>query len=592
LEAERIYRQLLVIEPRSAALHNNLGWALMEQQRFADATASFRAALLLWPQSAGIWTNLGSALHALRLLDDAADAYQQALDLNSKLPEALANLGHVQADKGNVIEAIRYFQAALALAPGMTHAWIGLGRACHAAGELDAAASAFGQALKLDQRNSELWQRFGNVLKDQGKIAEAMAHYRNAVDLSHDPQIAGHLTHASMFDPACDPVQLRIDLQAADALSRTIGRTPRSKRPHDRESENRRLRIGYLSADFREHVVGMNLLPLLSHHNRKEFEVTCYSVGEKHDDVTRKLNAAAERWRDMSDAPDASVTKQIVDDQIDILVDCSMHLAGNRFRVVAARPAAVQVAFAAYPGSAGTRAIDFRLSDPYLDPPGGDESINLEKIIRLPNTFSCYSPFTSQPEPGAPPAEHNTFITFGSLNNFAKVNDKVLSLWGRLLSTVAQSRLMLRCPAGSSRQRVLATMSNHGVEKRRIQFVGDQSREDYLKSYGRIDIALDPFPYNGHTTSLDALWMGVPVVSLAGQFPWSRAGLCQLSNLGLSHLCATSTDEYLEIARRLAEDELELRKLHISLRRRMEKSPLMDAPAFARHVEAAYRTMW
>ena len=252
----------------------------------------------------------------------------------------------------------------------------------------------------------------------------------------------------------------------------------------------------------------------------------------------------------------------------------------------------MQVSFAGYPGSTGLSAIDYRLTDPYLDPPGLDDSDSAEELVRLPDSFWCYDPLTDEPAVNSLPAQASGFVTFGCLNNFVKVNALVLALWARVLRAVDSSRLLLLAPEGHFRRDTVQRLEQEGIAPDRVAFVPHQPRRQYLELYHGIDLMLDTFPYNGHTTSLDALWMGVPVVTMVGRTAVGRAGLCQLTNLGLPELVAATPEEFVRIAVELAGDLPRLGCLRATLRDRMRGSPLMDAPRFARGIEAAYRTMW
>jgi len=252
----------------------------------------------------------------------------------------------------------------------------------------------------------------------------------------------------------------------------------------------------------------------------------------------------------------------------------------------------VQVSFAGYPESAGLEAIEHRISDRHLErDPAGQETGRRERLSLL-DSFWCYDPCGMEVNVNPLPAQETGAVTFGCLNNFCKVNEPVLRLWARVLGKVAGSSLLLLARVGSHRQRTLETLERAGVDARRVKFVENRARRDYLELYHRLDIVLDTFPYNGHTTSLDALWMGVPVVSLAGETPVSRAGLSQLTNLGLPELVARSETEFVNIADRLARDFPRLAQLRATLRGRMQTSVLMDAPRFTRQIEQAYRSMW
>jgi predicted O-linked N-acetylglucosamine transferase (SPINDLY family) len=267
-------------------------------------------------------------------------------------------------------------------------------------------------------------------------------------------------------------------------------------------------------------------------------------------------------------------------------------MARNRLLVFARKPAPVQVTFAGYPGTTGLSAIDYRLTDPYLDPPGLNDRHYSEESIRLCDTFWCYDPLASEPAVNPLPALGKGHITFGCLNNFCKINASVLKLWAQVLKAIDHSQIMIRTAEGTHRQRTLGLLEQEGITPDRVTFVASQPRPQYLELYHRIDIGLDTFPYNGHTTSLDSFWMGVPVITLVGQTVVGRAGLSQLTNLGLPELIGQTPEQYVGLAAELAGDWPRLAELRATLRARMQKSPLMDAPRFARNVEAAYRAMW
>jgi predicted O-linked N-acetylglucosamine transferase (SPINDLY family) len=289
---------------------------------------------------------------------------------------------------------------------------------------------------------------------------------------------------------------------------------------------------------------------------------------------------------------DEELSEMIRRDGVDILVDLTQHLAGNRLGVFARQPAPVQVSFAGYPESTGLEAIEHRISDRHLEMGSADEGPVKNERMHLIDSFWCYDPCGVEVEVNALPARERGEITFGCLNNFCKVNERVLSLWARVLGSVTGSRLVLQSRPGRHRQRVLEYFEGAGIEARRVEFVDLRPQREYLELYHRLDMVLDTFPYNGHTTSLEALWMGAPVVSLAGKTPVARAGLSQLTNLGLPELVARSEVEYVAIAASLAGDLPRLSELRSTLRERMKTSVLMDAPRFARSIEGAYRAMW
>jgi predicted O-linked N-acetylglucosamine transferase (SPINDLY family) len=310
------------------------------------------------------------------------------------------------------------------------------------------------------------------------------------------------------------------------------------------------------------------------------------------DENTAKLRSYTDVWRETFGMSDEKLAERIRDDQIDVLVDLTMHMANGRPLVFARKPAPVQVCWLAYQGTTGLTTMDYRLTDPLLDPPGMFDRYYSEESIRLPDSFWCYDPLTSEPSVNPPPAPNTGYVTFGCLNNFAKVTDDVLRLWAGVLRAVDRSRLILIAGEGSHRDRTIDFLAREGIAPDRLTFQPFLPRPDYLRLHHHIDIALDTFPYNGQTTTLDAVWMGVPVITIVGNTSAARAGASLLWNLGTPELVADSPDQFVSIAVALAQDWKRLGDYRASLRERLQKSSLMDAPLFAKNVEAAYRTMW
>jgi predicted O-linked N-acetylglucosamine transferase (SPINDLY family) len=574
--------------------HCNLGDALLAQGRIDEAVAACNRAIELQPDLAEAHNNLGNALRSRGSLDEAITAYSRAIQIRPAYSAAHSNLGNVLRDLGRLDEAIAAIGRAIQLDPENAEAWNNRGIAWHQAGRLDEAAAAYDRALALDGRCAQAWTNRGIAFRDQGRHDEALACLRKALELN--PRLltaASNLVYGLLFHPDYDARAIlaehrRWDEQFARPLAPLI-------LPHSNEPvPDRRLKIGYVSADFRDHVLGHNLLPLFREHDHRHFEIFCYADVMRPDACTRGFQGAADVWRGVAGQSDDEVARLVRADRIDILVDLALHTAGNRLLTFARKPAPVQVTFAGYPGTTGLSAIDYRLTDPYLDPPGQehDDAVYAEESVRLPATFWCYEPLAGGPDVHPLPASGRGFTTFGCLNGFARTNAPVLALWARVLRAVDRSRLLLLAPEGAHRRAAREQLASQGVSPDRVHFVARQPRREYLETYHGIDVVLDTFPYNGHTTSLDALWMGVPVVTLAGRTAVGRAGLSQLTNLGLPELVAATPDEFVRIAVTLARDVPRLGALRAGLRDRMRDSPLMDAPAFARGVETAYRQMW
>jgi protein O-GlcNAc transferase len=590
--AAEIYRRILAVAPTHADALHLLGVVAHQTGQHAVAVDYIGRAVSLLPTVAVYYHNLGEAYRALQNTPAAIDAYRRALTLNPNFPEALNGLGLALQTEGQLAAAMDCYQRTLQLRPDDAEATNNLARAFKEQGKLSEAAAWFQRAIELKPQLAEAHVNLGVVYKDQGRLAAAIACYQRAVTLK--PQLmAAHssLLYTYYFTPgltsqAIGAAHRRWNEQFTAPLG--VGVPPYV----NERSPERRLRIGYVSPNFYDHVVGRNVLPLLREHDRRQYEVFCYSNLAHGDQWTERFRTLADGWRDVAYQSDAQLVDQIRADRIDILVDLALHMAGNRLLVFARKPAPVTVTFAGYPGTTGLTAIDYRLTDPYLDPPGVDPADYAEQSIRLPDTFWCYDPLGDEPAVGGLPAAAAGRVTFGCLNNFCKVNDEVLRLWAQVLAAVAGSRLVLLAGEGPHRADTLAFLAQQGVTSDRVVFHSFRPRAEYLQLYQQIDVGLDTAPYNGHTTSLDALWMGVPVVSLVGQTVVGRAGVSQLTNLGLTEWIAQTPEQFVRIASELAHDLPRLAELRATLRQRMQRSPLMDAPRFTRHVEAAYRTMW
>jgi protein O-GlcNAc transferase len=590
-QAEALYRQILQADPRHAPALHLLGSLAHQTGHHDAAVALIGQAIAINPLASIFHFNLGLVHKKLRHWTEAAACFQQALQINPQHVDASIYLGQVFIEQGQLAEAIECHRQALYINPNHSGLHVNMGNAYVAKGLLDEAEECFRQALAVDRYHAGAHLNLGNTLLDQGRLDKALASYQNALAANpslHDAH--SNLVYTLHFCPDLEPADLlkehrRWNQLYAQPLAKFL-------QPHDNDkAPERRLRIGYLSPELRAHPVGRFLLPLLQNHDQANFEIFCYSAVQVPDQVTDHCRAHADVWRDCQAASDEQIAGMIRQDRIDILVDLTMHMAGRRLLVFARKPAPIQVCYLAYCGTTGLDTMDYRFTDPYLDPPA-HERFYTEKSIHLPETYWCYHPLVKTPEVATPPALVAGQVTFGCLNNFCKVTSPTLESWALLLSQVPNSRLILFAGAGRHRERVRGVFANHDVAAERIQFMSGVPLAEYFRFYGDIDIALDPFPYGGGTTTCDALWMGVPVVSLAGAAAVGRGGLSILSNIGLPELVASSIEEYIRIAVKLARDLPRLAEVRAGLRERMLQSPLMNAPRFARNVEAAYRAMW
>lgn len=458
-------------------------------------------------------------------------------------------------------------------------------------GQSSEAIDALRGALTIDPLMSIAWNNLGCALKDTGELAESMNCLRRAISL--DPTgVATHnnLIYTMHFHPGCDMQAIRREQDNWVRLhTQTITRF--ATHANDRDPD-RRLRVGYVSADFYAQAECYFVLPLIEAHDRTQFEVHCYSSVRNPDDITARYQRSADKWHDVLTLSDEQLAQKVHADQIDILIDLTMHMRYGRLPAFARKPAPIQVSWLAYPGSTGLPEMDYRLTDALMDPPDADASWSVEQPIRLPDSWCCYEAIGDAPPVGPLPAVSRGQITFGSLNNICKINDQVLTRWSSVLRATPSSQLLLLCPDKHARRRVTEAMQSLGIEPSRIEFTGSLPRQQYLELYNRIDLALDPFPYNGITTTCDALWMGVPVLTLPGASPASRAGLSLLSAAACPQWVARDEDDYIDLTTRTAGNLEELARTRVSLRQHLRSSPLMDARRFARNVESAFRGVW
>lgn len=589
-EGIALLREAIAARPREAAFQAALGQAMAETGDMAGAVEAQRRAVELVPAAPSLHYNLGISLKACGRLDEAVASFQAAIRLQPSFAQAHNNLGNALQSLGRNDEAVTAYRTAVRLAPGDAIARNNLGNALRARGEIEDAENSFREALRLQPRMIEAWNNLADVCHLTGRHDEAMSCIRRARELAPgNPTIHSNHINMLMYHPKSGVSALRDELARWSLQFAEPLKTSWPVHANDR-SPGRKLRIGYVSPDFREHVVGRNILPLFQSHDRSRFEIHCYSGATREDAFTAKFRTLSDQFTTTAGMEHEALAECVQKAAIDILVDLSLHLE-NRLLAFARKPAPVQVTFAGYPGSTGLDAIDYRLTDAFLDPPGIDDSIYREASIRLP-TFWCYDPGEDAPGVGNLPAASASGVTFGCLSNFCKVNQPTLLRWAGVLNAVAGSRLLLLSDPGPHQAQVRYFMLLQGVTPDRIQFARKCPRREYLSLYHRIDISLDTLPYNGHTTSLDALYLGVPVVTLAGDTVVGRGGVSQLSNLGLTELIARSPDDFVRIAVALANDLPRLAAMRASLRGRMERSVLMDAKRFASEIEQAYREMW
>ncbi len=547
---------------------------------------------------------LDSRFHAARLnranlyrhIGDASSAESELhslMTMGGGTVQALFGLGQAILDQGRYAEAEGCFRQVLQHTPDDMAAVFALGNVLWSQGRITEAESCHRQCVGQMPGFYQAWNNLGNDLRDQGLQLEALDCYYKAIEL-HPEYMQAHSNLLLELNAVLEnggrllQEHLRWDRQHAGALLQ-----PRSF--HNDRSPDKVLKIGYVSSDFCHHSVAFFIEGILRHHDAERFHITCYSNLLKPDEKTDTIRSLADCWREIGCLSDDSVAALICEDGIDILVDLSGHTSHHRLLVFARKPAPIQVTYLGYPATTGMQAMDYRISDTIADPAASD-AFHRENVIRLPRCFIAYSPYEYAPEVSALPADSAGFIRFVSFNHRLKIGPDVIKLWSRVLHAVPNSRLMVKHFSFIDdviRKHFLDLFSQQGISPERIEaFAWAKSPEEHLSYYHRVDVALDSFPYNGTTTTCESLWMGVPVVTLAGGLHAGRVGSSLMRSVGLADLVACDEDAYVEIARKLAEQRSKLREIRSTLRRDMLLSELCDSVSLVRALESEYRKMW
>jgi protein O-GlcNAc transferase len=538
---------------------------------------------------------LGEAarLHQAGRLQQAVTFYEQALALDPGIPEAFSNLALALKALGRTDDAIARCEQALKLKPDAPEILLNLGMLLREKRRSKEAATAYRRALAVKPNDPTLLSNLGNALKDQGEFAEAIACFRQALERRPDYRAALSNLDNAIFDMHfADRYGNDSTLEAARLFARYIEPArPRTDFANVRDPE-RRLRVGYVSPDFRNHGVSYFFHGVIANLDPAEVEPYCYSNSTVDDDMTARIRTAASGFRTIAGLSDAEADAIIQRDRIDILVDLAGHTAGNRLSLFARKPAPVQMLTQGYLDTSGLTAMDYLVTDRWVVPPE-DEGSFTEKILRLPNAHFCFAPTGLDIPVTARPAGQP--LTLGSFNNWNKVSGETIALWARVMAEIPDCRLFLksgRFDDPALRREAIDQLAAHGVGESRLLVEGFTTREELMAAYNCVDIGLDPFPYNGCTTTIEALWMGVPVVALRGRRSVARASEAILTVIGRPDLVAADADAYVSIVKTLAADRKALDEMHGTLRAMTESSPICDCRQFARDTVQLYRQMW
>ncbi len=626
------FQKAIKLAPKSAGLMVNMGLLLKAEGKAGKAEEMYRKALALSPDMTMIYVNLGVVLAEQGRYDEAIEIYENGLSKDPRSPDLSVNLAETLADAGKMDAAEKRFKGALEIAPYSLKALVGYGTLLKNLKRFDEAEAQFKSAFSLAPDAMEVRNNYGVMLQAAGRISEAEGHLAEAARLSPN-LIQSQLNYIAAIkemgrvDEAIEKYEellksgenseqlisnYLLTLNYSDQLSAEgiaerhvlwgakIGLGKKAKRF---EALSRKvtktgasLRVGYVSHDFRRHSVANFIRPVLRGHDRIDFEVFAYSTNKKADEVTNSIKDAVDHWVDASSLPIEALRERIIKDGIDILIDLGGQTGHNKLSLFAARSAPLQITWIGYPNTTGVQEMDVRLVDARTDPETPNYALGTEELVRLPECFLCYEPTMELPEIGEPPFKRNGFVTFGCFNNLAKIQVDALKAWGGLMKRAPDARLLLKGKQfvdQGVRDRVCRLMEADQSVRERVVFRGyEQSQESHLAVYNEVDIALDTFPYNGTTTTCEAMIMGAPVVTLAGDRHAARVGLSLLSAIGLEALVAETPEDYVACAADLAADRDRLAGLRAGLRKKMETSPLMDAEGFVARYEEILKALF
>lgn len=590
--AAEFYERVLEINPSYSWALNNYGTVLSELGRKDEAIQILSKAILNDPKNAQAHKNMGQLLRYKGRYDEALVFLGEAVSLDESYGDAYEELSNVLSDLGFKEEAINSLEKSVQAKPDSEALHIRLGDLYTKAGLLQDAVDIYSKGLELNPENPVIHNNLGLVYLRQGRISEAITSHRQAFWQKPDKSMyhSNLLLTLNYLEGIDKKAVYNIHLDWERIQTKGII-------PYENNhiSLSERIKIGYVSPDFRKHSVSYFVEPLLAHHNTTSFEVFCFSDLEKEDDISEQLKSVAEHWIPIWDKSDFELTQLIADNEIDILVDLAGHTGNNRLKVFALKPAPIQVSWLGYPNTTGLSSIDYRFTDQIADLPGEDDYYS-EELVRLQNGFLCFNPITETPPVQDLPAIHNEYITFGSFNNLGKLNYQVIELWASILKRVPNSKILLKSifmDDERTKEQIIQKFRDCQVKDDRIIILSrSPTRYEHLDAYNQMDIGLDPFPYCGTTTTFEALWMGVPVITLQGDRHAGRVGTSILTHLELEQLVAKSKQEYVNIAQKLAQNKQNLVQFRLTLRDLLKTSKLMDGSCFADQVEQFYKQAW
>ncbi len=592
-EAQKEIDELFINYPNSPVLFNILGAIFAEQNKLDKAIENYEKSLNINPEYFQALNNLGIALHKLSRLEEAIENYKKALNFNQDFTEALNNLGNAYQELGRNKEALEQFNKLIKIQPNYKKVYNNLGLLHSELGNFNEAVSCYHKSISLNPKYEKTYNNLGNLLSDLGEYDKAHESYKKAIEINPKYKIA----YSNLLLNLNYKIDFNLNLYLSEAkefrenckIDKNI-----SSFNFKFEKKPKKLRLGFISADFGNHPGGFFTLGTLNELKKKEFELFAYSNNDRKDDLSKKFRSIFSNWRSIAEQDDHKVVEQILNDGIHILLDLQGHTANNRLSIFAYKPAPIQMTWLCQ-GSTGIPEIDYMIGNKYLTPV--DEKHHfIEKVLRLPEMAQCFTPPDFEIEINKLPAKKNNFITFGCLNKLAKINDSVIEVWSKILNSVPNSKLILKNKMFDNEtvnKNIFKKFKKYNISKNQLILIGSsKTRKDLLKFYNKIDISLDPFPFQGYTSTCESVWMGVPVIVLKGDRYLFHAGESINSNLDMFDWIAKDKEEYISKAISYSSDLNSLVKIRMNLRKKTLNSPVCDSVRFSNQFSKMLWDVW
>lgn len=594
-EAIACFQQAIRLEPNNSQIHLNLGNIFNKQEKYDEAILCYQRVVQLNPNYPEVYNNLGTLLFKQNKIEQALNYYNKALSLKNDFVDVYNNLGMLFEEQNRFQDALIHYQRAIELNPDLAETYTNIAHLLYHDNQYFTAINYLHHSLKLKSHSITTYNLLAEVLCIIGSVSESLEYIRKSLLLkTNQPKIHNNLIFVLNSSIEQNRATLFAELQRFNE-QHAKPLVIHIKSHNNLPNPNKKLKIGYVSSDFRRHSVAYFAESILKNHDHTQFEVFCYHNHETSDDFTRRFQSYADHWCDCNSLSDEELAEQIRQDGIDILIDLNGHTAGNRLLVFARKPAPIQATYVGFPNSTGLTTIDYHITDSYFDPIGIGEQYHSEQLLRMSNSYHCYTPNEDSPEFVELPAINNGYVTFCSFNKFEKISPVNIKLWIQLLKMIPTAKFMVKNHALENlelQEKFLQSFTQQGIEAHRLILGSEPNTLATLHAYNQADITLDTYPYNGCTTTCQSLWMGVPVVSLVGETHVARAGLSLLTAADFPEFIAYNEQQYIDIAVNLANNVERLQHIRQTMREKLRTSPLMDHQGFTEELENHYHQIW